>query len=136
MVLEFDDCANVVKVLHPEYDCIFLFDHGCGNDRKRLDRLCSIFVQKKYGGKEPKMRETKIELNKYLGLFTHKISVVQVGSIQRMHFVSSDAGLYCCLVDSQGERIEQDGLPDKEEDKAIPKQARSAEKLGRKRHVN
>ena len=34
-VLELEDCAGVVKVLHPEYDCIFLFDHSCGNDTKR-----------------------------------------------------------------------------------------------------
>ena len=61
------------------------------------------------------MRETKIESKKYLGPFAHKITVVQVGSIQRMHFVSNDAGLYC-LVDSQGERIEQDESPNEEED--------------------
>ena len=87
MVLNLKDCADLVNVLHPEYNYIFfLFDHSCGNDRKRLDSLGSISVRKEYrGNKEPKMRATKIELNKYLGPFAHKITVVQVGSIQRMH---------------------------------------------------
>ena len=47
MVLQIEDCAHVVTVLHPEYDYIFLFDHShCGQDRKRLDGLCSNNVQR------------------------------------------------------------------------------------------
>ena len=39
------------------------------------------------------MRDTKIESNEYLGPFRHELTV-QVGTIQRMHFVSSDTGPY------------------------------------------
>ena len=39
------------------------------------------------------MRETKIESNEYLGPFRHELTV-QVGTIQRMHFVASDIGPY------------------------------------------
>jgi hypothetical protein len=93
MVLQMEDCADVVTVLYPEYDYIFLFDHSCGHDRKRPDGLCSNSVRKEYGGKQPKMRETKIESNEYLGPFRHELTV-QVGTIQRMHFVASDIGPY------------------------------------------
>ena len=69
------------------------------------------------------MRGTNIESNKYLGPFPQEITMVQVGSTQRMHFVSGDACLYCLVDDSRGERIEQEGSPIREEDKMIPKQA-------------
>ena len=34
MVLQMEDCANMLNVLHPEYKYIFLFHHGCGHVRK------------------------------------------------------------------------------------------------------
>jgi hypothetical protein len=40
MVLQFEDCVDVVKVLYPEYDYMFLFYYSCGHDRKRPDGLC------------------------------------------------------------------------------------------------
>jgi hypothetical protein len=91
MVLQMEDCANVVTVLCPEHDCVFLFDHSCGHDRKRPDGLCSNSMQKEDGGKQPKMRETKIESNECLGPFRHELAA-QVGTIQRTHFVSGDIG--------------------------------------------
>jgi hypothetical protein len=63
MVLQFEDCVDVVKVLHPECDCIFLFDHSCGHDRKRPDGLCANSIRKGFGGKQPMMRDTKTEIS-------------------------------------------------------------------------
>jgi hypothetical protein len=87
--LQMEDCADVLTVLHPEHDCIFLFDHSCSHDRKRPDGLCSNSVRKERGGKQPKMRETRVESNKRLGPFQRKL-IVQVGTTQRMCFVSSN----------------------------------------------
>jgi hypothetical protein len=42
MVLQMEDCVDVVTVLYPEYDFIFLFDHSCGHDRKRPDGLIQV----------------------------------------------------------------------------------------------
>ena len=91
MVLQFEDCVDVVKVLYPEYDYIFLFDHSCGHDRKRPDGLCANSIRKGFGGKQPRMRNTVIESDSYLGRFRHGLTL-PVGSIQTMVFSSSDAG--------------------------------------------
>jgi hypothetical protein len=32
MVLQMEDCIDVMKVLHPEVDVLLLFDHSCGHD--------------------------------------------------------------------------------------------------------
>jgi hypothetical protein len=90
MVLQMEDCANVVAALCPEHDCVFLFDHTCGHD-KRPDGLCSNSVQKEHEGKQPKMRDTR----------------VQVGTIQRMHFVSGNVGL-CWLTAEERESNRKD----------------------------
>ena len=33
MVLQLEDCADIIKALHPGIDFIFLFDHPYGHDR-------------------------------------------------------------------------------------------------------
>jgi hypothetical protein len=50
MVLQFEDCVDVVKVLYPEYDNMFLFYHSCGHDRKRPDGLCVNSMRKGFAG--------------------------------------------------------------------------------------
>jgi hypothetical protein len=70
MVLQFEDCVDMVKVLYPEYDYMFLFDHSCGHDRKRTDGLCVNSMRKGFGGgKQTFMRNSKIESEEYLGQF-------------------------------------------------------------------
>ena len=92
MVLQFEDCVNVVKVLYPEYDHIFLFDHSCGHDRKRPDGLCVNSMRKGFlGGKQTVMRDSKMESEECLGQFRGLLSV---SASQRMHFVPSNAGPY------------------------------------------
>jgi hypothetical protein len=61
MVLQFQDCVDVMKCLHPDCDCVSLFDHSCGRDRKRPDGLCADSTWKGFGGKQPEMRDAKIE---------------------------------------------------------------------------
>jgi hypothetical protein len=34
MVLQLEDCVDVVAVFYGNYDYVFLFDHSCGHDRK------------------------------------------------------------------------------------------------------
>jgi hypothetical protein len=91
MVLQFEDCVDVVKVLYPDYDYIFLFDHSCGHDRKCPDGLCANSIRKGFAGKQPMMRDTKIESEEYLGPFRHELTL-PVGSTQGMVYTSSDAG--------------------------------------------
>jgi hypothetical protein len=91
MVLKFKDCIDVLKVLYPEYDCMFLFYHSCGHDRKRPDGLCVSSTRKEFGGKQTVMRDSKMEPEEYLRQFGGLLSV---GTSQRMYFVPSDAGPY------------------------------------------
>jgi hypothetical protein len=39
MVLQLEDCIDVLKVLYPQFDFLFLFDHSCGHDRQKEDGL-------------------------------------------------------------------------------------------------
>jgi hypothetical protein len=32
MVLQLEDFVDIIKVLWPQYDCLFLFNHSCGHD--------------------------------------------------------------------------------------------------------
>ena len=39
MVLQLGDCVDVLKMIFPQHDFLFLFDHSCGHDKQREDRL-------------------------------------------------------------------------------------------------
>jgi hypothetical protein len=89
MIIQFEDCIDVVKTLHPEFDFIFLFDHSCGHDRQRPDGLSVPKINKTHGGAQPKMRKSKIETEEFLGPFPAKL---QVGDYQHMVYQDGDVG--------------------------------------------
>jgi len=39
MVLQLEDCVDVLKYLYPQYDFLLLFDHSCSHDKQREDGL-------------------------------------------------------------------------------------------------
>jgi hypothetical protein len=92
MVLQFEDCIDVMEVLYPDFEYVFLFDHSCGHDRKRPDGLCVNSIRKGFGGKQPMMRDTKIESEEYLGPFRRHEAELAVGASQCMVFVPGDSG--------------------------------------------
>ena len=60
MVLQLEDCVDILNVKYPQYDFLFLFDHSCGHDRQREDGLNVEKMSKSFGGRaQRKMRETK-----------------------------------------------------------------------------
>jgi hypothetical protein len=61
MCLQFDDCVDTVQALYPEYDSIWLFDHSCGHDHGRQDGLSVGNMSVNWGGKQNKVRDTKIK---------------------------------------------------------------------------
>ena len=73
MMLQFEDCVDVVSVLFPEFEFVFLFDHSSGHDRQRPDGLSITKISKFFGGGQPKMRPSKI-LDGDLGTFEAKNS--------------------------------------------------------------
>ncbi len=90
MILQFEDCIDVVRTLWPEFEYVFLFDHSCGHDRQRPDGLTTTGLNKGFGGAQPKMRDTKIgadDVGKYATGLTLK-----VGELQSLQFLPHDVG--------------------------------------------
>ena len=88
MIIQFEDCIDVVKTLHPKFGFMFLFDHSCGHDRQRPDGLSAPKVNKTHGGAQPKMRKSKIETEEFLGPFP---AILQVGGCQHMNYQYGDS---------------------------------------------
>ena len=90
MVLQFEDAVDVLKVLYPEYDFVFLFDHSSGHSKQRPDGLNATHMNKGFGGKLLPMRSSIIEKEEgYLGPFQRTL---QPGQVQHLVFQPNDAG--------------------------------------------
>lgn len=124
MVLQLEDCVDVLKMLYPEFQFLFLFDHSCGHDKAREDALNARNMNTMFGGSVPKMHDTVLrEANGYLGLFEHD-KKLHVGDTQRMVFAASDVGPFW-LTDVQREATKFDiELPKTVEERYTMKQLR------------
>jgi hypothetical protein len=91
MVLQFEDAVDVLKVMHPSFDFVFLFDHSSGHSKQRPDGLNQFRMNRSFGGKAvPKMRSTKIlQEEGFLGPFDRS---VEPGDIQSLVFSPMDVG--------------------------------------------
>jgi len=88
MAIQLEDCVDCLKILFPDYDFLFLFDHSQGHQKKRVGSLQAAHVNLQYGGSQPLMRDTEITEG-CLGPFN---CMLQVGEIQCMNFTSADDG--------------------------------------------
>ena len=50
MVTQLEDCVDCVKVMYPQFDFIFLFDHSSGHSKKRIGGLDASSMNKEFGG--------------------------------------------------------------------------------------
>jgi hypothetical protein len=92
MVLQLEDCADVIKTLYPQFQFLFLFDHSCGHDRARDDALNVRNMNRGFGGSQPAMHESVIQKGKgYLGPHEHDKNL-RVGDTQYMVFRPEDEG--------------------------------------------
>jgi len=98
MAIQLEDCVDCLRVLFPEHDFVFLFDHSQGHSKKRTGALQASAVNLKFGGEQPIMRDSEITEG-CLGVFAPKL---KVGDVQKMVFQSSDAGPFY-LSDEQKE---------------------------------
>jgi hypothetical protein len=90
MVLQLEDCIDVLQGLHPQYDYVFLFDHLCGHDRQRPDSLNHHTLNKGFRGGQTKMRSSKIlRAASFLGQYEHP-QKLKVGDNQQLVFLTSD----------------------------------------------
>jgi hypothetical protein len=73
MVLQVEDCADVLNSLYPdEFEFLFLFDHSCGHDRMPDDALKVEGMNKGYGGEQNRMKPSTINsIHGCLGPYHH-----------------------------------------------------------------
>ena len=88
MVLQFEDCIDVLKCLYPDFDFLFLFDHSNGHDRLQPNGLNLNKIQVRHGGKQPKMRDSVLT-HDLLGPFP---SIYKPGDNQSMQYTDPDPG--------------------------------------------
>ena len=90
MILQFEDAVDVLQVMHPSYDFVFLFDHSAGHAKQRPDGLNQHRMNQSFGGKIPLMRDTLIAQEEgYLGQFPR---VLEPGDIQSLVYSQADIG--------------------------------------------
>ena len=110
MIVQFEDCADVAKMLHPELELTLLFNHSCGHDRQRPDGLSATKVNKAAGGVKPQIGKSKMETEELLGPFP---AALEVGDCQQMVFQDGDSGPFC---DSELERVRSSDRSQRKED--------------------
>jgi hypothetical protein len=93
MVLQMEDCIDVVKVLWPDFDFLFFFDHSCGHDKRRPDGLNTKSLNKGFGGAKTKMRDSNIAADDEdnIGGYATELTL-KLGDTQSMQFSSTDDG--------------------------------------------
>jgi hypothetical protein len=105
MVIQFEDAVDVLRVMHPQFDFIFLYDHSSGHAKQRPDGLNHFWMNCSYGGKATHMRTTLIEQREgYLGSFPQ---ILEHGDTQSLVFSETDSGPFW-LSDSQKDECRHD----------------------------
>ncbi|KAI2492116.1 hypothetical protein MHU86_22452 [Fragilaria crotonensis] len=90
MAIQFEDCVDCLKVIYPQFDFAFLFDHSQGHAKKLANGLDAYSMNRGYGGAQPKMRESIIKAeDAYLGMHARTLDV---GSTQSFVFKPGDVG--------------------------------------------
>ena len=100
--LQFEDAVDVLKVMHPTFDFVFLFDHSSGHSKERPDGLNQHRMNRSFGGKAvPRMRSTEIiQEEGFLGPLDR---TVEPGDTQSLVFSPSDTGPFW-MTDAERER--------------------------------
>jgi hypothetical protein len=88
MSLQFEDVVDCLRVLYPNFDFVFMFDHSQGHARKREQALSAQQMSKSYhGGAQPRMRDTTILAEEgFLG------PMLRVGDTQSLTYTVDDTG--------------------------------------------
>ena len=84
MFLQIEDCTGILKALHPGIYFIFIFDHICGHDRGREDRLNVTKIISGYGGAQLQMHPTNVKQE--IGFPGLHEKIIQVGGEQHVVF--------------------------------------------------
>ena len=84
--IQLEDVYDVLSIIFPDFDFIFLFDQSSGHKKYREDSLNIKNINVSYGGKNTRMRDTVI---KEVGPYP---AMLKVGETQKMCFTEEDEG--------------------------------------------
>jgi hypothetical protein len=90
MSLQFEDVVDCLRVLYPNFDFVFMFDHSQGHARKREQALSAQQMSKSYGGAQPRMRDTTILAEE--GFLGPHLPMLRVGDTQSLTYTVDDTG--------------------------------------------
>jgi hypothetical protein len=92
MSVQLEDVVDCLRILYPEYEVMFLFDHSQqGHARKRNGALNAIQMSRTYGGAQAIVRDTTIlDADDFLG--SHLPRSLNVGDVQSFVFKPGDNG--------------------------------------------
>ena len=91
MVLQLEDCIDVLTHTHPQFQYVFLFDHSNGHDRLQPQGLSITKISMRHGGKQPYMRKSKLSSVDF-GPFHNSTYPLQPGMEQSMQYCTDDEG--------------------------------------------
>ena len=99
MAIQFEDCVDCLKIIFPQFDFAFLFDHSQGHAKKLANGLDAYSMNRGFGGVQPRMRESIINAEDgYLGMNER---TVNVGDTQSFVFRPGDAGPFWMNIQEQ-----------------------------------
>jgi hypothetical protein len=91
MAIQFEDCVHCLKVIYPQFNFAFLFDHSQEHAKRLANGLDAYSMKKGYGGVQPRMHESIIKADDgYLGM--HDGHTLSVGDTQTFVFQPGDNG--------------------------------------------
>ena len=111
MVLQMEDCVDVMRFLYPDVDILLLFGHSCGHDRQREDGLNVENMSKGYGGKQSRLHPSLIkQVDGYPGPYNWKLNE---GDIHNMGFSTADDGPFWMESAEREEKQKDAVIPNK-----------------------
>ena len=91
MVLQLEDCIDILKFTHPDFDFLFMFDHSNGRDHLCPNGLNINKINLKFGGCQPIMQSSKLTISKF-DPFHNSTYALQPGMVQEMQFTPTHEG--------------------------------------------
>ena len=93
--LQVEDVFDVLAIKYPQYDNVLLMDQSSGHGKMRDGALKANSMSVRYGGKQGKLRKTKIkEVDTYW-------RILNIGDEQLMVFGDNDVGPFYLTTEDQ-----------------------------------
>jgi hypothetical protein len=99
MMTQLDNCVECVKVMYPQFDFIFLFNHSSGDSKKQIGGLDASSMNKESEGAQPIMRTSKMEAED--GLLGPFDRILSVGEVQSMQFLTDPGPFWVTKIEEE-----------------------------------